>query len=77
MELGVVPGRGLSPFFIIFINDFVRFSPKLIFLYADDSTLYFSSSKMQSPYVTVNIELQKFIKWLHSIKVTFNIGKSN
>ena len=79
LELGVAQESGLSPFsLIIFINDFVRCSSILNFiLYADDSTLFFSSPNLQSLFGTVNNELQKVTKWLHTSKVTVNTAKSN
>ena len=78
MEVGVSQGSGLSLFsFIIFINDFVKFSSILNFLlHADDSTLYFSSPNLQSLLEIVNNELQKVTKWLHTNKTTVNTGKS-
>ena len=79
MELGIAQGSGLYPLlFIKFINDFVRCSSILSFiLYADDSTLYFSSPNSQALYHTVKIQLQKVTKWLHTNKLTVNTGKSN
>ena len=79
MELCVAQGSGLSPFlFNTFINDFVKCSTKLIFiLYADDSTLSFSSQNLPSFSETVNSELQKVAKWLHTNKLTVNTGISN
>ena len=79
MELGVAQGSGLSPFlFIKFIKDFLRCSHIFNFvLFADDSTLYFSSPKLQSLYDTVNIELQKVTKWLHTDKLTVHTRRSN
>ena len=78
VELGVAHGSGLPPFlFIIFVNNFVKCSSILNFLYADDSTLYFTSSNLQSLFEFVNYELQNATKWLHTNKLTVNSGKSN
>ena len=79
MELGVTEGSCLSPFsFIIFINDFVKYSSVLnLILYADESILYFSLPNLQSLFEIVNNELQKITKWLHTNKLIVNTGKSN
>ena len=77
MELGVAQGSGISSFlYVIFITHFVKCSSILNFiLYADDSTLYFSSPNLQYFFEVVNNELQKVTKWLRTNKLTVNTGK--
>jgi hypothetical protein len=78
MLTGVPQGSVLGPLlFLILINDLCNASSKLFtLLFADDTTLQFSSNDLNILYNTVNIELEKAAEWFKANKLTLNISKT-
>ena len=69
--------------FLLYINDIHVSSKKLDFhLFADDTSLLFSSENLQNVEVqnleeTVNLELTNISDWLLANKLSLNVSKSN
>ena len=79
IDYGVLQGSLLGPIlFLIFINDLSRV-PKILklILYADDTTIYFSSPNLQSLFSTFNSELVYINEWFLKNKLTVNLTKTN
>ena len=78
IKCGVPQGSILSPrLFHIYINDIIN-SPSILkfFLFADDTTIFFSAKPSLSIQNTLNIELSKVNTWLNCNKLSLNVGKS-
>ena len=78
IKCGVPQGSILGPLlFLIYINDIVNTSTVLkFFLFADDTTIIFSSKPSAMVEKVLNDELKKVNKWLVSNKLSLNINKS-
>ena len=64
--------------FLIYINDLPNISNKLnIFLFADDTNIYFESNDLLNVENTVNEELKKSKLWLNINRLSLNISKTN
>ena len=78
IKCGVPQGSVLGPLlFLLYINDIANSSSILkFFLFADDTTLFYSAKT--SPYLEkqLNVELKKVNNWLVSNKLSLNVGKS-
>ena len=71
-------GSVLGPLlFLIYINDIALSSSVLkFFLFADDTTIFYSSKPSLTMEKTINDELKKVNGWLISNKLSLNVGKS-
>ena len=78
IKCGVPQGSILGPFlFLIYINDIVNSSSILKFtLFADDTTIFFSSKPSPALQGTFNTELNNVNNWLNCNKLSLNIDKS-
>ena len=76
---GVPQGSVLGPLlFLIYINDITESSKILKFyLFADDTTVFFSSKTNPEIESLLNTELCKVSDWLAANKLSLNVGKSN
>ena len=76
---GVPQGSVLGPvLFLLYINDIPN-SVNILkpFLFADDTSLYYSSSNIKDLEITINNDLEQIQEWLLCNKLSLNIKKSN
>ena len=75
---GVPQGSILGPLlFLIYINDMMNISDKLIpLLYADDTNFFYSGKDIPELINTLNTELRKFTMWTNVNKLTVNEDKT-
>ena len=71
------PHTSLGPLlFIIYINDLSKVSSKCDpFMYADDSSLFFTGTTPNKLINKANVELIKVFEWLKANKLSVNIKK--
>ena len=76
---GVPQGSVLGPLlFLIYINDISQSSKILkFFLFADDTTVYYSDKTNAETENLLNRELNKVSDWLAAKKLSLNVKKSN
>ena len=76
---GVPQGSILGPLlFLLYINDIASVSTILFsILFADDTTLFYSSKNLQELSDVVNNELSKMIEWLNANRLSLNIDEAN
>ena len=76
---GVSQGSILGPLlFLLYINDIASVSNILFsILFADDTTLFYSSKNLQELSDVVNNELSKIMEWLNANRLSLNIDKTN
>ena len=76
---GVPQGSSLGPFlFLLYINDLHRCTKLLkLLLFADDTTLIYSSRDLNELINIVNTELVHLARWFNLNKLSLNASKSN
>ena len=76
---GVPQGSILGPLlFIIYINDLPNASKVVkTFLFADDTSLFYSHKDRNQTIAVMNYELTKIMDWLKANKLSLNIAKTN
>ena len=79
IKCGVPQGSVLGPLlFLLYVNDITESSNILkFFLFADDTTLFYSDKTNAETENTLNTELHKISDWLAANKLSLNVGKSN
>ena len=75
---GVPQGSVLGPLlFLLYINDLPNVSKRLkLFLFADDTIIYYESDNLNKLVKTVNTELRSVKKWLDANKLSLNVEKT-
>ena len=78
IKCGVPQGSVLGPLlFLIYINDIVNASKIFkFFLFADDTSLYYSCKDAKTIEETINRELANISDWLSANRLSLNVGKS-
>ena len=76
---GVPQGSILAPLlFLLYINDKASVTNILSsILFADDTTLFYSSKNLQELTAIVTNELGNIMQWLNASKLSLNIDKTN
>ena len=79
VSCGVPQGSILGPLlFLIYINDIYKSSALLKFImFADDTTLLFTSKSISNLNTIINTELNKVCDWLKTNKLSINVSKTN
>ena len=77
-NIGVPQGSILGPIlFLIYVNDLPNFSSIIkTTMFADDTTLSLSHSDLNSALDAVSLELESFIKWTDSNRLSINVDKT-
>jgi len=78
ISVGVPQGSILGPLlFIIYLNDLGQcLRHCTIFLYADETLLYYSAKTAQAVKLYLNVDLKTVSQWLQSNLLTLNCAKS-
>jgi len=79
VNIGVPQGSILGPLlFLIYINDLKYFLSEtlLIYLFADDTTVFFRSNSIEEVYSIANNGLNKLNEWFKANKLTINYCKT-
>ena len=75
LKCGVPQG---SLFFISYINDLPNaLELSKSYLFADDTSIYYSNSDIKQLEFVLNSELRKLDSWMKSNKLSVNISKTN
>ena len=79
IKCGVPQGSILGPLlFLLYINDITESSEILkFFLFADDTTVFYSDKTNSETENKLNFELNKISEWLAANKLSLNVGKSS
>ena len=79
IDCGVPQGSVLGPLlFLIYMNDLPScLSHSRVILFADDTTLYSSSSNLKLLYDNMNQDLQRLVDWFRANKLSLNTSKTN
>ncbi len=79
IDCGVPQGSVLGPLlFLIYMNDLPScLSHSRVILFADDTTLFASSSDLKVLYDNVNTDLKCLLDWFRANKLSLNTNKTN
>ena len=79
ISCGVPQGSVLGPLlFLIYINDLPNISNKLdLYLFADDTSIYYEDESLGNLEKKVNKELRNLYLWLSVNRLALNIEKTN
>ena len=79
ISCGVPQGLVLGPLlFLIYIDDLPNISKKIdLYLFADDTNLYYEDKSLENVEIRVNKELKNLYLWLSVNRLALNIEKTN
>ena len=79
VKCGVPQGSILDPLLLIMYMIDICLTPKLLsyILFADDTTVFYSNSNLDSLYDIVNCELKEVCNWFKCNKLSLNTAKTN